>query len=70
MKNYLKTIPVILGLILASLGSVNEVKASNSSENAAFGYCAPSSSGCCYRTSDGICMGGRWVEGPDEWIER
>ncbi len=58
-----------MGLILASLGSVNEVKALNFSESATFGYCSPSDYGC-YITSDGICLEGRSVEGPDEWIDR
>ncbi|WP_271765552.1 hypothetical protein [Aquimarina algiphila] len=61
MKNYLKMIPVVAGLALATLGSVNEANASASFEEApVFGYCAPG--GSCGTTSEGTQLNGHWHE--------
>ena len=64
MKNSLKMIPVVAGMTLALLGSVDEAKASTSDSEteSAFGYC-DSSSKTCGTTSQGTTLYGRWNEG-------
>ncbi len=65
MKNYLKIIPVVAGLALATIGSVDEAKASNSSVDAAFfGGCE--GSGACGITSEGTRLIGKWKEGDSD----
>ncbi len=62
MKNYLKMIPVVVGLVFATLSSVNEVKASTTLEDApVYGYCA-SGSHVCSITPEGTVIYGCWRE--------
>lgn len=71
MKNYLKMIPVIAGLALATIGSTSDVKAENSSsvdDATTVGYC-DNSSRLCGETAQGTTLYGRWNEGPSTPVE-
>lgn len=67
MKNYLKMLPVIAGIALATIGTTNEAQASSSEalDATTVGYC-DNSSRLCGETSQGTVLYGRWNEGPSE----
>ncbi len=65
MKNYLKMLPVVAGMALATIGTtqVNASTSETGEDAAAFGYC-DNSSRLCGETSQGTTLYGRWNEGP------
>ena len=63
MKNSLKMIPVVAGITLALLGTVDEVKASSLVNSSTNGIYCEYASGMCIVNSNGTVFHGRWNEG-------
>ena len=63
MKNYLKMIPVVAGLVFATFASTGEAVAASSEDATAVGYCQGNENRICGTTAQGTTVYGRWKEG-------